>query len=462
LRNAEEAWQVFVKVMGYREPAESTTSPNGNKYKVIFLCIYDGFWMNSTVGGFGFMNIEPSGLQVDPPTWIIPHELMHVLQHHNNNGHYSGQWETHANYGRARWLKHYQNLYPNRAGIEALGVRDGHFMISSGRNYYLTWPFLYYVDDNPDKLPDLADGMIKRLWHEGLPGEFWPATLDRLTPTTTLKDISGYYARRCATWDFSNQAAMTAELSNQDPTRNARHLFTDLIQRPDAPGWWRVPPNKAPAQGAYAMHELVPAGSGAGRVVTVNLQGLADSARGADWRASFIAVSDTGVERYTPLWNDGSSSITLAANENKLYLSVAGTPDWYANGGFNEPSEPFRSHPSRSRFHYQVQVTGATPRERTNGSTSGMTQHTNGGGWKSVSVPNSVFIGPNARVTGGSVSGSARIEDYAVVSGGTVNSSAVISGCSHVWQKRISCQSFSRGLQSFRQCGEGSQGSCLP
>jgi autotransporter-associated beta strand protein len=428
LRNAEEAWQVFVKVMGYREPAESTTSPNGNKYKVNFLCIYDGFWMNSTAGGFGFMNIEPSGLQVDPPTWIIPHELMHVLQHHNNNGHYSGQWETHANYGRARWLKHYQNLYPNRAGIEALGVRDGHFMISSGRNYYLTWPFLYYVDDNPDKLPDLADGMIKRLWHEGLPGEFWPATLDRLTPTTTLKDISGYYARRCATWDFSNQAAMTAELSNQDPTRNARHLFTDLIQRPDAPGWWRVPPNKAPAQGAYAMHELVPAGSGAGRVVTVNLQGLADSARGADWRASFIAVSDTGVERYTPLWNDGSSSITLAANENKLYLSVAGTPDWYANGGFNEPSEPFRSHPSRSRFHYQVQVTGATPRERTNGSTSGMTQHTNGGGWKSVSVPNSVFIGPNARVTGGSVSGSARIEDYAVVSGGTVNSSAVISG----------------------------------
>ena len=431
LRNAEEAWQVYVKVMGYREPAESTYSPNGNKYKVNFLCIYNGFYMNSTAGGFAFFNIEPSGLQVDPPTWIIPHELMHVFQHHNNNGHYSGQWETHANYGRERWLQHYQAFDPGRSNIEALGVRDGHFMISSGRNYYLTWPFLYYVDDNPDNLPDLSDGMIKRLWQEGQPGEFWPATLDRLTPTTSLKDISGYYARRCATWDFSNQAAMTAELNNQDPTRNARHLFSDLIQRPDAPGWWRVPANKAPAQGAYAMHELIPAGSGAGRVVTVNLQGLADSARGADWRASFIAVSDTGVERYTPLWNNGSSSITLAANENKLYLSVAGTPDWYANGGFNEPAEPFRSHPSRSRFHYQVQVSGATPRERSNGSTTGMTQHTNGGGWKSVSVPNSVFIGPNARVTGGSVSGSARIEDYAVVSGGTVNSSAVISG--HAW-----------------------------
>lgn len=431
LRNAEEAWQVYVKVMGYRETAESTSSPNGNKYKTNFLCIHDGYWMSSTGGGFGYMNIEPSGLQVDPPTWIIPHELMHVFQHHNNNGHYSGQWETHANYGRERWIQHYQAFYPNGSNIEALGVRDGHFMISSGRNYYLTWPFLYYFDDNPDNLPDLSDGMVKRLWQEGQSGEFWPATLERLTPVTSLKDISGYYARRCATWDFSNQAAMTATLNNQDPARNARHLFTDLIQRPDAPGWWRVPPNKAPAQGAYAMHELIPAGSGPGRVVTVNLQGLADSARGADWRASFIAVSDTGVERYTPLWNNGSSSITLAANENKLYLSVAGTPDWYANGGFNEAAEPFRSHPSRSRFHYQIQVAGATPRERTNGATSGMTQHTNGGGYKSVTVPNSVYIGPNARVTGGSVSGSARIEDYAVVSGGTVNSNAVISG--HAW-----------------------------
>ena len=430
LRNAEEAWQVYVKVMGYREPAQSTFSP-GNKYKVNFLCIYDGYYMNSTGGGFAFFNIEPSGLQVDPPSWIIPHELMHVFQYHNNNGNYSGQWETHANYGRERWLQYYQAFYPNRSNIEALGVRDGHFMMSSGRNYYLTWPFQYYVDDNPDNLPDLSDGMIKRLWQEGQPGEFWATTLDRLTPVTSLKDISGYYARRCATWNFSNKAAMTAELNNQDPTRNARHLFTDLIERPDAPGWWRVPPEKAPAQGAYAMHELIPAGTGAGRVVTVNFQGLADSARGADWRASFIAVSDTGVERYTPLWNNGSSSITLAANENKLYLSVAGTPDWYANGGHDESVEHFRSHPSRSRFHYQIQVAGATPRERDNGAATGLTQHSNGGGWKSVAVPASVYIGPNARVTGGSVSGTARIEDYAVVSGGTVNSSAVISG--HAW-----------------------------
>jgi hypothetical protein len=106
---------------------------------------------------------------------------------------------------------------------------------------------------------------------------------------------------------------MTATLNTQDPDPQRPPPFHRSHPRPDAPDWWRVPPHKAPAQGAYAMHELIPAGSGAGRVVTVNLRGLADSARGADWRASFIAVSDTGVERYTPLWSHGSSSITLAA-----------------------------------------------------------------------------------------------------------------------------------------------------
>ncbi|MCU0750452.1 MAG: DUF6055 domain-containing protein, partial [Akkermansiaceae bacterium] len=432
LRNLEEAWQVYVKILGYREPAFNVGTHSGTAYKLNVTSYYSGFWAGlDDHGGISLaqLNITPGGLQVDPPTWVVPHELMHCFQFHNTSGHVNGEWyETHANYARERWLDYYQAFYPNRSNIEALGVRDGHFMMSSGRNYYLTWPFMYYVDTNPDNLPDLGEGMIKRVWQETQPNEFPMMALDRITPTTSIKDIAGYYARRCATWDFSNQAAMTAELNLQDPTRNARHLFTDLIQRPDAPDWWRVPSHKAPTQGAYAMHELIPSGSGAGRVVSVNLRGLADSARGADWRASLIAVSDTGSERYTPLWSNGSSSITLAANENRLYLSVAGTPNVFHYGGHDEASYRFRSHPSRSRFHYEVQVSGATPRVRTNGSTAGMTQHSNGNGWKSVTVPNSVFIGPNARVTGGTVSGNARIEDYAVVSGGTVNSNAIISG----------------------------------
>ena len=440
LRNAEEAWQVYVKELGYREPAETTNLParDGNKYKVNFLCIYDGYWMGGSPTSFGYLNIEPSGLQVDPPTWVLPHELMHVFQMHNTSGNMPGEWwETHANYGRERWLYHYANLYPDSSNIDAQAVRDAHLMMSSGRNYYLTWLFFLYLDENPDALPDLYDGIVAKIWQETQPGEFPTTALDRLTPTTSLKDIVGYYARRGATFDYSpqSQLAITAALNNQDPTRNARHVFSDLIQRPDAPGWWRVPLEKAPAQGTYSIHELVPAGTGAGRVVTVNFHGLTDSERGADWRASFIAVSDAGVARYTPLWNSGSSSITLAANENKLYLSVAGTPDLFYYGGHDESIYPYRSHPSRSRFHYELQVTGATPRERDNDATTGLVQHANGSGWKasSATVDATAYIGPNARVLDSAiVSDNARVEDYAVVQGAAqILNNAVVSG--HAW-----------------------------
>jgi autotransporter-associated beta strand protein len=449
LRNAEEAWQVYVKILGYREPAESTNLSlrNGNKYKVNFLCTFDGFWMGGSPTNFAYFNIQPEGLQTNPPTWIIPHELMHVFQMHNTSGHMPGEWwETHANYGRERWLYHYSNLYPNTTNLEAQAVRDSHLMMSSGRNYYLTWLPLLYMDENPDGLPDLYDGIVAKLWQETQEGEYPMMTLERLMPHTSLKDIVGYFARRGATFDYARQSTLMGYI-NQDSSNNYRHMFSDLIQRADDPTWWRVPPHKAPTQGAYAIHQLIPSGSGAGRVVTVNLRGLADSARGADWRASFIAVSDTGVERYTPLWSSGSSSITLASHENTLYLSVAGTPNVFHYGGHDEVVYRFRSHPSRSRFHYEVQVTGATPIERNHGASTGLIQHTNGGGYRAstATVAATAYIGPSARVLGTAViQDNARIEDYALISGSaTVRNDAVVSG--HAWVRGTSIvQNFAR------------------
>ena len=439
LRNIEEVWQVYVKLLGYREPAQSTDTAvqDGNKYKVNFLCIYDGYWMGGSPTRFGYLNIEPSGLQVDPPGWVVPHELMHVFQMHNSSGYVPGSWwETHANYGRERWINYYRYLFTaSPSGIDAQCIRDAHMRIAMGRNYYLTWPFFLYVDENPDGLPDLFDGMVVKIWQETLPDEYSMATLDRLTPITSLKDIVGYYARRGATMNYAHKADMNAALATQDPAKTARHQFTDLVRRSDDPAWWRVPFDKAPMQGAYAIHELVPAGTGEGRMVTVNLRGLADAARGADWRASFIAISDAGVERYTPLWSGSASSITLYANENKLYLSVAGTPDSFAGGEIDQVAFPYQTDPSKARFPYELQVFGATPRERDNGATTGLVQHANGGGWKAstATVDATAFIGPNARVLGAAqVRNSARIEDYGVVEGtAQVLNSAIVSG--HAW-----------------------------
>jgi hypothetical protein len=440
LRNLEETWQVFAKKLGYREPSESWNPANrdGKKYKVNVSTWHSGYWAGGEAPGSvaaGRLNITPDGLRVDPPTWVIPHELMHVFQFHQRDGGQTvdGSWsEGHANYGRELWIDFYRNLFPNDSGIDANYIHSAHMIVAHGRDYYLSWPFFVYIDENPDALPDLGFGTMAKIWKENLPGVYMYTTLETLTPTTSVKDIIGYFARRQLTFDYRNQTAMTNALNGQNPTLWRRFITTELVRRADDTNWWRVPMEMAPMQGAYTIHELVPDGAGAGRVVSVNLRGLPDAARGADWRASFIVISDTGVERYSPLWNAGTNSVTLEADENRVYLSVAGTPNSVLFTGFDDLTYPYRSHGSKQRLHYEVQVTGAVPRETANGSTLGLVQHVNGGGWRSATaiVDSSAYIGPNARVLNTArVRGNARVEDFAVVRDtATVTNDAIVSG----------------------------------
>ena len=451
LRNAEECWQVMVKKLGYREPCQATERQSGTKYKLNITTWHSGYWEGGdTYSGttLARLNITPDGLRVDPPTLVLPHEFTHCIQLHNTTGYVPGSWwEGHANYGRERYLQHFGVLQPSnqRSGIDPTYLRCAHQLIAEGRDYYLSWPMFLYLDENPDSLSDLGEGTMVKLWQQTQINEYPLMALDRLTPTNSLKDIVGCFARRGATYNYKSKADIQAALAGfgtpLDNAATARWQFTDLVQRSDDTNWWRVPFEMVPMQGAYAIHEIVPPAGNSNRVVSVNLHGLPDSARGADWRASFIVIADNGAERYSTLWSNGVNSVTLASNENKLYLSVAGAPTAFYTaapnnsfaGDYDESVYPYRSWPSKSRFPYELQVTGATPKQRDNGSTSGLVQHSNGGGWKagSVTVPVSVYIGPNARVLGGSVSGNARIEDYAVVSAGTVNANAVISG--HAW-----------------------------
>jgi hypothetical protein len=437
LRNLEEVWAFYIKKLGYREPSQSWTpaNRNGNKYKVNLTTFYSGYFQGGDAGSFAWLNITPDGLQVDPPTWVPPHEFMHVCQAHQ---YLSGQqpmdgiwWEGHANYGRERWLYFYRDILGSQSGIDFNYLLSAHMIVAHGRDYYLSWPFFVYLDENPDGLPDLGEGTVAHLWQTNISGVYLYNTLDQQTPVTPLKDIVGYFARRELTFDYKNQVAITNALNTQNPAIWRRFQLTELVRRADDTNWWRVPMEIAPMQGAYATHELIPQGTGAGRVVTVNFHGLPDSARGADWRASFIALNDAGAVRYTPLWNSGSNSITLAANENRLFLVAAGTPNSFIFTGHDDLTYPYRSHPSKQRLHYEVQLFGATPKETTN-STAGLIQHPNGGGWKQSTavVDSTAYLAPNARVYGtAQVRNNARIEDYAVVTNNAqVLNNAVVSG----------------------------------
>ena len=444
LRNLEEAWQVYVKKFGYREPCQDSQTQSGTKYKTNFTTWHSGYWcgIDSYNGtGLARLNITPDGLRVDPATWVIPHEFRHAIQMHNTTGNVPGEWfEFDANYGRERWIQHYQTFFPTMSGIDTIALRCAHQLIGEGRDYYLCWPLLLYLDANPDGLPDLGEGTVMKLWQQTQSGEYSMMALDRLTPSTSLKDIVGCFARHGATYSYPTQAIIQATLAkNGAPADNAatqRWQFTDLVQRSDDSTWWRVPFEMAPMQGGYAIHELVVSGSGTpGRVVTVNLHCLPNATRGADLRASFIVVTDNSNERYSTVWGNGTNSVTLSGTENKLYLSVAGAPDVFYQGGQDDSVNPYRTDTSKTRFPYELQVTGASPKQRDNGAITGLVQHSNGGGYKAstATVASTVYLGPNARVLDtANVSGTARIEDFAVVQGPSrVSGSAVISG--HAW-----------------------------
>ena len=447
LRNLEEVWQLYVKALGYREPAESWTASkrDGHKYKVNITTWYGGYWAGGDDGDFGRLNITPDGLRVDPPSWVVPHEGMHVFQMHQGRGFLDNPavgpwWEAHANYGRERWLRSfYRHFDSNTSAWSAPGnafPRTAHLFHGHGVHYYDHWPIFLYLDENPDDLPELrpgSDGRVfsARVWQESLPGEFIYDTLGRLAPQVGVKDLLGYYARRNVTWDYSQQQYLQAALNTQDPRLTERLQFSELRRRADQPEWWEVLPESAPMQGAYALHELSPEGSGSGRTVTVHFRGLPQPDRQADWRACLVAVSTSGKARYSPLWNGGTQSLGLEAGDVRVFLSVAATPGQFIPALQLDSQQSYASHPAKARFPYEIQVTGAVPKE-TRHDTTGLIQHPNGGGWKSRSaiVDPSVYLGPNARVLNSAqVRGRARIEDFArVTDTARVLDDAIVSG----------------------------------
>ena len=100
-----------------------------------------------------------------------------------------------------------------------------------------------------------------------------------------------------------------------------------------------------------------------------------------------------------------------------------------------------------------VQFTNAMPAGYQNNAPSpvpGGHQHPNGGGWiaNGVTVPATAYVGPYARVLGGTVSGNARIEDHAIVLSGTVQDNATIGALTVIRGNTI-LKDMAKALTSF-------------
>src|SRR5690606_17463946 len=98
------------------------------------------------------------------------------------------------------------------------------------------------------------------------------------------------------------------------------------------------------------------------------------------------------------------------------------------------------AYPSIYRYPYMIEVHGAWPEGFTAAGLadcpSGTVRHENGAGCAPAGTPASVYVGPYARVLGGTVSGTTRIEAQATIvngsiSGGTVGALSLVGVASH-------------------------------
>ena len=152
---------------------------------------------------------------------------------------------------------------------------------------------------------------------------------------------------------------------------------------------------------------------------------LPDPASG--WTVGLVAEGADGTPRYSEMKHGTGFNLDIEtkASDKALWLAVTATPTEMQTILWDQ------FYYSIYRYPYMIEVVNGAPEGYNKdfwkpANASGYTRHSNGGGLVSskAKVDASVFVGPDAVVNGGSVSGNARIEDFAVVDGGTITLSA--------------------------------------
>jgi len=181
----------------------------------------------------------------------------------------------------------------------------------------------------------------------------------------------------------------------------------------------------APSDYGFNTIKLVPA-SDAG-TVSLRLKGHTETGA-TGWTFGLVAVKD-GTPRYSELvtGTDGRIDFPLAAGEDEVWLVTTATPDAVPHYAYQD------GYTQAQRFPYEFRVSGATPSGFEDGytkpaATHGGHWHSNGGGWVAddANVADTAYVGPNAAVYAGTVTGNARIEGLGWVNGGTVGGDAVV------------------------------------
>jgi hypothetical protein len=451
----EEIWQVFVVQNGFPEPFCDTAE----KHKVN-VSLDPSFGFSGGGGGDRNMLMDiPSGAVND--FWGLAHEFTHALQYSTRglrDSPYTGWfWESHAN-----WMAHQMpEFHHTDAHCSEALVYTPHIYYGSTRNRYCNWQFLEYLKNR------FGYAAVNDIWGQALksPQANWrdedPMQVlarNQGWSTSQLNDAFGDWAMHNVNWDYRDpdgydQGTFYRKLygSNNAQDGNSMLRLTELDPMDLAQRRFSVPSMWAPQRWGYNLVRLMP-NAGANKI-TVSFRGVVQTtaatsslpglnnepssipAPDSDWRWGLVAIEANGIgSRYSALMrgSDGELTFDLKADDKEVYMVVVGTPKVAQKIGWDQP------YYSLYRFPWMAQFSGAMPQgfeanapERIPGGR----KHPNGGGWVSATatVDASAYVGPYARVLGGTVGGNARIEDHAVVYGtATVKDQAVVGGLSLV------------------------------
>jgi hypothetical protein len=403
--------------------------------------------------------------------WGLGHEFMHAVQCMTpafQDCGAGGCWiyESHANFAPHQLPEYRSNVH-----CSEMLMNVPHLYYGSTRDRYCNWQFFEFLKDKHcykavnDMWTATAPSGSRDPWNKLALNMGWNAE--------RLNDEFGEWAMHNITWDYKNPPPTSGTNQSSvyrqnygsitDTSRPERRRRLTMLESIDAqwatnrrfvsPYYW------APQRWGYNVVRLYP--DPGATSVTVTFRGVTQSGANSGWRWGLVATdSAITTPRYSPLQRgaDGQLSFCVNAGES-LWLVVVGAPTSIQKIIWDQ------AYPSIYRYPYMIELGNAWPEGFRNGvldaCPSGTQRHSNGGGCAPSGLSSSVFVGPYARVLGGTVSGTARIEDQAIilngatVSGGSVGALGILNRFTVGGTARVQTTFYPPG---FFETGQGLSG----
>lgn len=390
-----------------------------------------GAWATNRMG----MWIGPAALG---DHWGLAHEFAHGVQSVSGGMSCSGSanycgwvFESHANF-----MAHQLAEYRNDVHCSEMSFNMPHLYLGSTRDRYCNWQFMEFLKDKH------CYSAVNAIWTQSAANDpFTNIMKGQGWTLSQLNDFIGEWALHNVIWDYKNPEPKLPG-DDSDPAENFRAkygLISDVSQpvrrlrttkllpldenfahnrRFSTPSYW------APQRFGYNVVRLFP--DAGAKSVRVTFRGVTRASANADWRWGLVATSAALTSaRYSALQRgaDGDLEFCVGGGDS-LWLVVAATPSVQEHIVWDQP------YASVPRYPYLIGLERAWPEGFQGGARgtcpNGLTRVRNGGGCAPASLPDSVYVGPDAMVSSGAtVTGTARIEDHALVLNGTVSGGTV-------------------------------------